>query len=332
MLFFLIVAAGCSPTAKLVKQHDFATLVDGTIEKLAINPEDRKAQQKLQNVYREALNYFQQELSRTRQNSDSISWTEVAELMDDANSLAGKIKTSSAALRLIPNPKVFSSEFDEARKNAIEELTVKGKLLLNAGGKQNARDAYFLFVKASALVPDSEDISQLMNDARRAATYYVVVNPILLSFNTLKVATQKIDKEFFYWTQRDVSSRPFVRYYTADEANNNGIEPDFVVQISILDYRVDKMAGQSGAGTSNLMASGTVQIRIYSSSDQELVFRKNIACRYDSQTKSTITVNTIDLQRVVDPDIQTFFDYMVLSDFQILINEIEGYFSTLVKR
>jgi len=330
LLLFILLSA-CSPVTKLLKEHKYLAAFDEATERLKSNPDNRKAQQNLQQVYSATQAYFQTELSQIQSGSDSLKWLKTFDLMQQSNEVANKIQANPQALMVIPDSRTYTTELEDAKSKAVDEMISRGKFLMNQNSQAKARDAYFLFAKAQTLSPSLKDIHLLINNARIAATFNVIIDPVRIDFNTLNVSTKKIDKEFFYWTQCDVSSRQFIRLYTANDADKQGVDPDFSVQISVLDYHVDKMSsGQSG--TSNLMAIGNLQLRIYKSDDQKLVFRKNISCRYDSETKSIIRVNTIDLQRVIDPDIQTFFDYMILSNFDRLTEEIDNYFSTLVKQ
>jgi hypothetical protein len=331
ILVVLLFFTGCLPTSRLLKEHQYAEAIAETLRKISDNPDDKKAGQKLQQAYQEALTYFQSELNAVNTSNDSLRYTKSLVLMQYVNDLTNSINKNPYALKYISGLKVYTSELAEIKPKAVDELISAGKTLLNKHTPESARHAYSLFKQAYGYQPGTE-ISLLINEAQKLATCHVVINPVNISFNTLKVTGQKIDKELFYWTQRDVMSRPFIRYYTADDAEKQQLDPDFYVFITVLDYRVDKMAAQGGAAASNLMASGNLQIRIFSSDNQTLVFKKNLSCRYDSETKSTIRVNTIDLQRVVDPDIQTFFDYMVLSGFDRITEEIDNYFSTLVKQ
>lgn len=326
-----VVLLSCSPTKKLLKEHKYSGLIAEATAKLAVNPKDKKALQTLQQVYREAMFYFQVELEKINAGNDSFKWNKTLEIMLKSNDLVNKIRSNETASKAIADLKVYSTALAETKPKAIEELLSKGKSLLKENTKEKSREAYYLFKKAFALSTDIKDINLLINNAQVAATYNVVIEPVRIDFNTLNVATKKVDKALFYWTQRDVTSRPFVRYITASDADKLDVDPDFYVQVNILDYRAEKIPTvQNANGASNLMATGNLQIRIYSSSDQTLVFKKHLSCRYDSETKSTISVNTIDLQRVVDPDIQTFFDNMMLSGFEKITEEIDNYFNTLV--
>ncbi len=326
-----VVLFSCSPTKKLLKEHKYSDLIAASTAKLAVNHNDKRALQTLQEVYKEAAIYFQDELRKINAGNDSFKWNKTLEIMQESNDLANRIRLNESALKVIPDLKVYSTELAEVKAKAAEELILEGKSLLKENTKEKSRKAYYLFKKVFTLNTDFKDINLLINNAQLAATYNVVVEPVVIDFNTLNVATKKIDKEFFYWTQRDITSRSFIRYFTANDADKQDVDPDFYVQVNVLDYRVEKIpAVQNTTGASNLVATGNLQIRIYSSSNQKLVFKKNISCRYDSETKSTISVNTIDLQRVIDPDIQTFFDSMLLFGFEKMTGEIDNYFNTLV--
>lgn len=335
--FTLIVFSSYAQTSRLLKDHKYSEVITGATERLNANSEDKKAKLILQQAYEEALTYFQAELVRIQSSNDSMKWTKTLEILQETNDLADEIRYNSNAAQVICDPKIYTTQLQEAKAMAINELSMNGKLLLERNTKADARKAYFLFKKARALSSSSTGLDDLIEKARLNAMYNVVIDPVRIDFNTLNVSTKKIDKEFFYWTQRDVTSRPFVRLYTGNEADGQDFDPDFYIQIDVQDYRVERVASaqsgssQSGTGPSNLMAIGNLYLKIYSTQQQKVVYKKGITCRYDAQTKSTIRVNTINLQRTIDPDIQTFFDYLILSNFEQITSEIENYFNTLVK-
>jgi len=330
VLILMIVFSACSPTAKLLKEHHYSLQMENAAARLNANPNDKKAREMVQRAYSEALVYFQSELNRIRTGNDSLKWFESLDIMQQTNDLSGKIRENPIASKVVSELKFYTAEFQEVKQKAVDELFAAGQACMKPKTREKAREAYLLFKKVAMLAPGYNEITIHVNAAQAAATFNVVINPVQVEFNTLAVATKKIDKEFFYWTQRDVASRPFIRFYTSVDAEKQHIDPDFLVLIDVQDYRVEKLAAQTGSGTSNLMAIGNLYLKIYSSENQKVVFKKGISCRYDSQTKSTIRVNTIDLQRVIDPDIQTFFDYMLLSNFDRITEEIDTYFSTLV--
>jgi len=329
----LVSAFSCfSQNSKLLKAHRYSEVISDATTRLNVNPNDKKAKLNLQEAYSEALVYFQSELNRIQAGNDSLKWSKSLDIMQETNDLSRKIQDNSVAAKIIREPKVYTSEIQEVKSNAIDELVTVGKVRLNQNNREKARDAYSLLKKALLLSPENKEINVLVENARKAATYSIVINPVRIDFNTLNVSTKKIDKEFFYWTQRDVTSRPFIRLYTATDAEKLNVDPDFYIQSDVQDYRVEKLsAGQTGSGVSNLMAIGNLNLKIYSAEEKKVVFKKSISCRFDTATKSRIRVNTIDIQRVVDPDIQTFFDYLLLSNFDRITSEIEDYFSTLVK-
>jgi len=332
-LFLMSAFYSCSSTAKLLKERNYPAVIDVAIERLSTNSNDRKAQQNLKQAYNGAMDSFQSEITRFSAGNDSLRWSKTLDIMQQSNDLSDKIRKSTVALKVVGEPRVYTTEFEDAKKKAVEELFVVGKASLNQNTKEKAKQAFFLFKKVAGLAPDYNGINTLISNSQIAATDNVVIDPVQIEFNTLAVSTKKIDKELFYWTQRDVSTRPFIRFYMADDAEKQDVDPDFYIRIDVQDYRVEKMSSaQAGSGTSNLMAIGNLYLKIYSVEKQKVVFKKGISCRYDAQTRSTIRVNTIDLQRVIDPDIQTFFDYMLLSNFDRITEEIYNYFSTLAKQ
>lgn len=334
LVFFLIATFyGCSPTAKMHKEQNYPAVIDEAIEKLSTNSNDKRAQQSLKQACNEAVNHFEPEISRLSAVNDSLKWSKTFDIMQESNDLAEKIRKNPVAIQLVGAPKVYTSELETAKQKAVDELLVAGKACLKQNTKEKAKQAFFLFKKVAMLAPDTNGINTLINNSQKAATSSVVFDPVQIEFNTLAVSTKKIEKELFYWTQRDVASRPFLRFYMTDDAEKQDITPDFYIRIDVQDYRVEKMsAAQNGSGTSNLMAIGNLYLKIYSVEKQKVMYKKGISCRYDAQTRSTIRVNTIDLQRVIDPDIQTFFDYLLLSNFDRITEEIDNYFSTLAKQ
>lgn len=324
-----------SQSGKWMKNQSYSTAITRVTARLNTNPNDNSAKQTLRKVYPQALMFFQNELDRLLAGNDSFKWTRILSVMQETNDLSNDILYNTAAARVICEPKVYTTEIQDARKNAADELYAAANSCLKLNSKEQSRNAFRLFLQVSAINPVFPGINEKLNEARSNATFNVLINAVTLDFNTLDVSTKKIDKEIFYWTQREVSRHPFVRFYTFTDADRLNIDPDYIVSLVVQDYRVDRLAMarpggvQSGSTSSNLVANGNLLLGINAVSSGKQVYKKRILCRFDSETKSTVRVNTVDLQRVLDPDIQTFFDYMLLSNFDRITNEIDTYFSTL---
>ena len=198
LALFLVSAFSCfSQNSKLLKAHKYLEVISDATARLNANPNDKKAKLTLQQAYSEALVYFQSELNRIQAGNDSLKWSKSLDIMQETNDLAKEIRDNSVAAKIICEPKVYTSEIQEIESNAIDELVAAGKVRLNQNNREKARDAYFLFKKASRLNPENKEIGMLIENARKTATYSIVINPVRIDFNTLNVSTKKIDKEFF---------------------------------------------------------------------------------------------------------------------------------------
>lgn len=172
-LFFLFLIA-CSSGQKAFQRGNYFEAVNTAVERLRSNPDHKKSAQVLQSSYPQALQWAQDEIDLLLSGNDPLKWEKTVNVMRRVNNLASEIRRSPAALRIVPTPKVYTSEMNMALERAAEETYQAGLRMMKQPERNAAREAYSLFMRSNELVPGYKNSLQLIREAKERATLNVV--------------------------------------------------------------------------------------------------------------------------------------------------------------
>lgn len=239
---FAILITSCSTGKKALQKGNYFSAVSKAVERLKSAPDNKNAKTVLKDGYQLALDWSQEEMDLILSSNSPFKWERAINLMQQINQLSDQIRSTPAARQIISNPKTYSTELNMAYEKAAEERYNAGLAELNLNTKESARSAYNHFSIADQYVPGYQNVAELMESAKKAATIRVVLQAI-------PVLTQKyrLSSEFFYdqvyeYVNRQYSPRGFVNFYTPQQAENeNLVNPDMVVNIEFFDFSVGNL-------------------------------------------------------------------------------------------
>lgn len=349
------------------KKTDYARALNQSIGRLNGHPKSQKAKRKVTETYYLAINFYQQEIDRILMDNEPLKWTKTLDILEAVNGLSDEIKYNSAASQLICSPKIYTSEIDHAKTKSVAELFQVGEDCLQQHSKEKAKEAYSYFKRAAQLNPEYKDVADKIKEAQNYGTLKVLIEPLELDFKTVDVLTEKLDKEFFYWTQRNVSKQDFVHFYSQEELTAQNASPDLIIQLFVQNFRINErptieyqnvqlpkptkqlvlidgkytwitVEGTHSSqpignsfDTYELIASGNLFLKIISVADNRIVFKRGISCEYHKDANFRLKVNSLKRSNR-DPDIQNFFDQLFLNNFEKIAEELDFYFASISAR
>lgn len=95
----------CSPNHKLLKRHDYTTVIRNCIDRLNRDAIDPKASNMLIQTYSKAIGYYQNQIDRILTSNDPFKWNNTMDIMQKTNELSEDILYNSSASQLICDPK-----------------------------------------------------------------------------------------------------------------------------------------------------------------------------------------------------------------------------------
>lgn len=182
LLIFTInlIAASCSSGKKQFEKGNYREAVHKAIKRLQNSAHNQKALTTLAQAYPMTIKYYQGQIARKMNSGDPHKWEWAVAHYQDLNHAYQAIRRSPAALRLIPDPRPFYRELEEAQLRVAELRYQWGVEALEQQTKPQARLAYEHFKVAREMVPDFRDVDQKMALARDRGTVKVLVDMVAL--------------------------------------------------------------------------------------------------------------------------------------------------------
>lgn len=240
LLIIALLCTNCSSSKRALKHGDYYGASMSAIKTLRSNPKNKKSFEVLQIAYplakENGLRKIQNALDANAPNKYSI----IAEEYLALNAIADAIYTCPKALELFPQPEQYSKELRNVLPLAAEEAYNLGERLLKTNTIQDAREAYFHFMRVKKYVPDYKDVDEKIQDALYAATLKVVVQ------KPLTPRRYQVSADFFYNNLMakicDVTEDKFIRFYTYEEARRERLNnPDQYLVLNFEDFSVGNM-------------------------------------------------------------------------------------------
>jgi hypothetical protein len=346
------------------KKPEYARDLNQSICRLNDHPQSQRAKNKVKETYYQAVNFYQEEIDRILMGNDPMKWTKTVEILETVNALSDEIIFNSSASELICDPKIYTFEIPDAKAKAVVELYQAGEDCLKQNSKEKAKEAYVFFERAAEINLHFKDISRKLVEARSYGMLKVLIEPVELDFKTIDVITDRLDKQFFYWTQTDFSKRLFVAFYSPEELSMLNAEPDLIVRLLVQNFRIRERpavqlrnvgtpkptkqlvkvdgkyiwvpvegsqtfnSSESGFVSNELVTTGNLFLKVLSASDRKVIFKRGISCEFQRNTAFSLGVNSTGHSNR-NPDIQNFFDQLFLSNFDKITDALEQYFISI---
>lgn len=240
LIISLMLLEACSSGKAAYEQGNYYESVITSVNRLRRNSDHKKSIESLQQAYPLAVQYFEDQAKNAIASNQQFKWSNVVQSYMSINVMFDEIKRSPGALAVIPNPVNYYAKLDEAKRNAADEYYNAGILALQAGTREKAKEAYYAFQRTNEYVAGYKDVNKMMETALWAATVKVLVTPIPATRN-VAVSAEFFDNkvsEFLHTT----SISPFVKFYTASEAQTLSLKPDHIIQLEFDEFTVGQVA------------------------------------------------------------------------------------------
>lgn len=205
----------CSSGKKAFENGNYYQAVVKSVNRLRSNPNHKKSKVILRESYAYAVQTLENDAAIKLAGNEPFKHTEAIRYYQQLNSLRDEIRRSPGALNVIPNPKSYHSKVESLKILATEENYNEGKRLLERGSREEARNAYYLFMAANEFTPSYKDVANLMEEAKFKATLKVLLEqiPVPGMYNLSGGYFQDKVEEYLNTHFR---SSPFVRFYNEE--------------------------------------------------------------------------------------------------------------------
>lgn len=230
----LLTAIACKSGKKAYQRGNYEQAVNESIDRLRSSPDNKNAKYTLRQAYPAMLNLYDAQIATAKQSSDELRWETVRNLYANINATADNIRRCPGALRVIPQPKAFQAEYEEASTQAAQVRYALGERAMQRGDRQSAKEAYRHYSESATLKPNLfADIEAKRMRALEVATLVVQIAEIPMSSRAYQLSTEFFEQQI----RQFVESRPgseFVRF--VDNSYRGHI--DHVVRMQFDDFVV----------------------------------------------------------------------------------------------
>ncbi|WP_163714558.1 hypothetical protein [Mangrovibacterium lignilyticum] len=241
LLSVVLILGACSSGQKALDQGNFKEAISKAVNRLSQDPNNRKAQQVVADGYPMAMQYYQEEIDQTLAGNDPFKWNRTLAVMQQVNGISETIRRIPAARKIIPSPKIYTSELDDVFQRAAEEHYAAGMASLDRQTRDDAKQACRNFRECDRLVPGYKDVLQQMNEAKELATLRVIVEPLPAPSMNYELTADFFYSQLMERMNQLYPSESFVNFFTPQEAEKINLKyPDMVVNLAFMDFYIER--------------------------------------------------------------------------------------------
>ena len=231
-----IILSACSSGKRLLENGQYDEAVMTSVKRLRQDPDNSKAIQTLKAAYPYAKDAHLNNVRTALESSDPLKWERVMDEYAQLNALADEIKRCPSCLRIIPNPTIGNKELEDARTKAAEARYALGVKCMQSTSRQKAKEAFGHFVACQRILHGYKDVAEQIDEARFKATLKVLLEPIPMHSNALKLSNEFFENKIRE-SLKQMRPNEFVRFYLPGEMEATGLKvADHVIRLRFDDF------------------------------------------------------------------------------------------------
>lgn len=236
----ILMLNACSTGLKSLQQGNYFDAIMKAVNRLSSDPDNRKASQVISEGYPMAVAYYQEEIDKVLTSNDRFKWKRTLETMQTVNRISDEIRRIPAARKLVPSPKIYTTEMTDVQNHAAQEFYDAGMEALAHNTRETAKQAFYYFQNADALVHGFKDTQLKIQQAKNLATLTVVVEQIPVN-GKFEYSAQFFYDNVFQMLNQRFQEKDFVHFFSPEEAEKAKLKyPDMVLQMGFYDFFIDR--------------------------------------------------------------------------------------------
>ncbi|MFT5513051.1 MAG: hypothetical protein ACI8SE_001451 [Bacteroidia bacterium] len=293
MLIVLTASMGCVTGKKRFEKGDYDAATMQAIKRLRNNPDSKKAKQYLPLAYEHALNYHLNEIKRAKASTARFKWDGVVTHYAQLNGLYNEIVKCPSCLDIISKPRIFQTEYDDAKLAASKAHFEAGLAEYRKYTKESARVAYKEFLTAKDYTPKYTGIDNYLDSALQLGTVHVLIEDIPVHSRRLQLTNEFFQNSII--EHAAALNFTFVRFYRESDVNANDFIPDEVVVMNFDDFVVGQTYIKERVESIEI---DSVEIGVVKTSEGEKPVYGTAKAKVTTYTKTLTSSGLLDFQIV----------------------------------
>lgn len=293
MLVVLTATTGCVTGKKRFEKGDYDAATMQAIKRLRNNPDSKKAQQYLPLAYEHALNYHLNAIKQAKSSTDRFKWDRVVTHYSQLNGLYNEIVKCPSCLDIIPEPRIFQTEYDNAKLSASKSHFEAGLVEFRKYTKVSGRNAYRQFEIAKDYTPKYVGIDSYLDSALELGTVHVLIEDIPVHSRRLQLTNEFFQNSIIEHVTR--LNYTFVQFYRESDIAGLDFTPDQIVVMKFDDFVVGQTFVKERVET---IEKDSVEIGVVKTSDGEKPVYGTVKAVLTTYEKTLTSSGLLDFQIV----------------------------------
>lgn len=233
----LMVLAGCTTGKNALQKGNYEAAVSKAVDRLKSSPKNSEALTVLSKAYDLSLKNGLRIIDEAKISTNVLRWETIMEQYGKINRMADEINGCPSCLEVVPAPRKFVREYEDARLRSAEVRYALGQNLLSENTRESAKKALQNFEMVKQWVPGYKDINNKIEDAYWASVLKVVLRPVIVNSDYYKLSSDYFQQQIENYTA-NYRNNKYVAFYTEKEANAKRLVPDQVINLRFDDFIV----------------------------------------------------------------------------------------------
>ncbi len=244
LILIAFVLSSCVSSKKYYQKGLYDQAIKKSVKKLRKNPTKEKEIEVLEQAFNKANDQDNGRINFLKLEGTPDIWDEIYSRYSRMKDRQALVK-SVVPLEIPSTGRIvdfkfvnYDEEIINAKKKAAEYFYTHAQGLMEKGDRENAKKAYYEFLRVKELYANYQDVDEQIKKAKFLATLKVVAEPIPMHSRTLELSNEFFDNKINEFLGSMPASE-FVRFYTAKEAQAVGLQhPDHIIKIKFDDFIV----------------------------------------------------------------------------------------------
>jgi len=243
----LLLFASCKSASKAYNHGNYTEAVEIAVKKLQKDPADAELKSVLKNAYQYAVKQHEEEIRNLSASNDFRRWELIYQQYQQLQNLYNNIHQSPAAAQAV-KPVNYADYVATYKAKTADAYYEDGLTRLSkAIDRNDFKQAYYAFRTALSYKPGDQGIIEKMEDAKQAATIYVMMIPMenyggYLYTQNYQVRSFQND---LMRTIRNHMGNEFVNIFTEWDANRANLQPDEVMSLRLGSFVIGRPYDES---------------------------------------------------------------------------------------
>lgn len=229
-----LMLISCATGKNAFDKGNYETAIDRAVNRLQANPDNKKSKQVLSEGYKLASKYHLDLIGIYKSSADDFKWERIYQEYSQLNLYYSKIQRCPACLKLV-KPTIYQTQLEDAGRQAAQSRFALGQAALADSTIDGGREAFRHFETAREYDNSLPGIDNLMDLAYDMGTLRVLIEKVPVHSRSLELTNEYFENRMHEYLD-GYSRNKFVRFFTVDEAEQTGMQPDQVITLQFDDF------------------------------------------------------------------------------------------------